>query len=121
MRFWGMVEEAPRPPPPSGSCTSSISVAIITWTSRAILPSVAQTSARKLPTSAKPSCMVCQAIAGWASPSRSQSPFCTSSPLSPSEFSAPTAPPNALTSTRGFSWASRSRWRSIPDSQTAAL
>ncbi len=65
MRFCGMVEDEPRPSW-NGSNTSSTSVCIISFTSKAILPQMPVTRPRKQPTSAMRSCTVCQAISGWA-------------------------------------------------------
>ena len=63
MRFCGMVDDEPRPSW-NGSNTSSTSVCIISFTSKAILPQMPVTRPRKQPTSAMRSCTVCQAISG---------------------------------------------------------
>ena len=111
MRFCGMVEDEPRPSW-NGSNTSSTSVCIISFTSKAILPQMPVTRPRKQPTSAMRSCTVCQAISGWARSSSLASSTWVRRPSLPSDDSVPAAPPNSNTNVRSLSCFSRCLWRS---------
>src|SRR5476649_936575 len=89
-----MVEDEPRPSW-NGSYTSSTSVCISSFTSKAILPQVPVTRPRKQPTSAMRSRTVCQEISGWPSFNSFINLAWHLSPSLPSEDSVPAAPPNS--------------------------
>ena len=90
-------------------------------TSFAILARVPPTSAYAQTASATPSRAVCHAISGTARPRSAQKSAWSSRPFSPIDASVPTAPASWPRKTRGASWASRSRCRSISATHTATL
>ena len=74
---------------------------------------------RRLTVSARLSRATCQgAVLGWRESSAAKASI-TATPLSPSEASVPAAPPKLTCSTRGRSWARRSRWRISGRAQVA--